>query len=84
MAIFFSLAPWLAATPVSELRIEPGFEKTTIPADAKSYVISHGTVVFRASGTVAEEPLVFGGLCAAFAMNFVLLVLSFSKASRQK
>ncbi|WP_157753775.1 hypothetical protein [Lysobacter capsici] len=83
MLIFFSLAPWLAAAPVSELRAEPGFEKTVVPIGAKSYVISHGAVVFRASGTIAQEPFVFGAICVAFITNFIFLALSFSKASRK-
>ncbi|MGH8051991.1 MAG: hypothetical protein ACREPB_15125 [Arenimonas sp.] len=82
MILFFILMPWVAARPISQIKNEANITYQNLPENAKSYTISHGTVVFRETGTVSEEPVKFSIFLIIFIIDFVALVLSFPKGMR--
>ena len=51
-------------------------EYGSIPEDARCFYISHGSVIFRRTLPISEEPLPFIGLTILLAVPYLLLIFS--------
>jgi hypothetical protein len=76
--LLFVWAPWFTCRPVNELDLIE-YSLQSIPADARCFSINHGSVVFHAHGTAADDAGPFALLSLALFVRFCVLNYTYFK-----